>query len=96
MLVKIQKLHVLNEGYKTSIAFDTVFINSKHIISIRDYSGAPELISEIKSNDESLPFGCCLIKINNITGPEEIIALGTSEDLFAKINNTSGPRILND
>tara|TARA_B100000427_G_C15518304_1_gene599176 strand:- start:1730 stop:2017 length:288 start_codon:yes stop_codon:yes gene_type:complete len=95
MLIEIKKLNIINEGHTRKISLDRVFVNSKHVISIRDYHGAREfLLSE--GSDSFAQQNYSLVKINNISGPEEIIALGTSEQLFSKFNKNDGKRLLND
>ena len=37
-----------------------------------------------------------LIKLNNVNGIEEIIALGSSEELSTSFRSNQGKRILND
>ena len=92
MLVEIKKLDIINEGYKRNISINKVYINPSHIISIRDYDGVNNfLLSE--SADKLAGNSYCLIKLNNVNGVEELIALGTSEQIQATVSG--GKNILN-
>ena len=87
MLVEINKLEIINEGYKRNISISKVFVNPSHIISIRDYDGINKfLISENASKYVNKKYS--LIKVNNVNGTEEIIALGTSEQIQLSLTNT--------
>lgn len=95
MLIELTKLNIVNEGFRRSITLDKVFVNSEHVISIRDYHGAREfLLSEGSETYAEKKFS--LVKINNISGPEEIIALGSSDDIYTRFNNTGKKRLLNE
>jgi hypothetical protein len=94
MLFELKKLNIINEGYKRIITLDTIFINPTHIISVRSYDGARDFLlsegaSDYSKNDYSL------IKMNNINGTEEIIALGTSREIMENLKNKTQKRLLN-
>lgn len=95
MLVELKKLNIINEGYnKIKVNLEKVYVNSEHIISIRDYHGAKEFL--LSEGPEEFAYNeYSLVRVNNISGPEEIIALGSSESLFSKLNNVNSKRILN-
>ena len=87
MLVEISKLEIINEGYKRNISLSKVYVNPNHIISIRDYDGVNKfLLSENASAYANKKYS--LVKVNNVNGTEEIIALGTSEQIQASLTNT--------
>ena len=97
MLVEIKRLNIINEGFKRKISLDKIFINSQHIISIRDYHGAKEfLLSE--GSGEYAKNNFSLLKINNGKGVEEVIALGSSEELYVSFKQPTqkGKRLLNE
>ena len=92
MLVEVKKLDIINEGYKRKISVNKVYMNPDHIISIRDYDGVNEfLLSENASTLAKNNFS--LIKMNNVNGVEEMIVLGTSEQIQSSV--TGGKQILN-
>ena len=95
MLVELKKLNIVNEGYKRIISLDKIFVNPNHVISVRDYAGATEfLLSEGSDYYSKKKFS--LVSINYGKGTEEIIALGSSEDLFLAFQNKTEKRLLND
>ncbi len=95
MLIEVKKLNIINEGHQRRIFLESIFINPVHIISVRDYSGARDfLISEGSSHMAEKKYS--LIKLNNVNGIEEIIALGSSEELSTSFRSNQGKRILND
>ena len=95
MLIEVKKLNIINEGHRRKIFLESIFINPAHVISVRDYSGARDfLISE--GSDHMAEKRYSLIKLNNVNGIEEIIALGSSKDLSTSFKTSEGKRILND
>ena len=95
MLIELKKLNIINEGYRRRISLDRIFVNPDHIISIRDYDGAREfLLSEGSTGYADKNFS--LVKMNNVNGVEEIIALGSSEDLFCSFGQKKEKILLND
>ncbi len=94
MLVNFKKLNIINNGYKRKITIENVFINPSHIISIRDYAGINDfLLSEAQNQLSEKTFS--LITINNVTGTEEVIALGSSRDIMEKLNQSPSKGLLN-
>ena len=95
MLVKIKKLNIMNDGYSMKVSLDGMYVNVNHIVSISDYNQVKNfLIQEKTIIKESENFS--LLKLLTAGKVEEIIALGTSEELYSSFNKTTGPRILND
>ena len=95
MLVEIKKLNIVNEGYRRKISLDKIFVNVNHVISIRDYDGASEfLISEGSPEYAKKQF--CIVSVNYGKGTEDIIALGTSDEVFSSFRRKKPKkRILN-
>lgn len=95
MLVEIKKLNISNDGYARSISIDKVYINANHIISITDYEGVKTfLISEGAKQYKDQNFS--LIKLNNIKGTEDVIAVGTSQEIFETFSShTKNKELLN-
>ncbi len=94
MLVEIKKLRVINEGYKRTISLDKIYINSDHIISVSDFTGVKELLLT-EGNDRIANERFCIVKVSNAFDVEDMIVLGSSEDLYSKFNNKSEKGILN-
>ena len=93
MLVKFRKLNIINDGYKRSIAIENVFINPSHIISVRDYSGINDfLLAEGSSHLSKETFS--LIRVNNVTGTEEVIALGSSKEILESLKQSPANKVL--
>ncbi|MBL97479.1 MAG: hypothetical protein CMF52_06640 [Legionellales bacterium] len=94
MLVELKKLNIINEGYKRNISLDRVYVNSDHVVSITDYRGVKDfLLSEDNHNYSGNSFS--LLKISNFNKLEEIIILGSAEEIFNKLNSQSKSKILN-
>ena len=94
MLVKLQKLNIVNEGYKRGVSLDKIYINPSHVISGRDYHGASTfLLSEGINNLAGKDFS--LVKMNNIKGIEEVIVLGSSKEIYEIFNRSSDKGLLN-
>ena len=95
MLIEIKRLLIENTGHKRNISLQKMYINSSSIVSISDYHGAKNFLLQEKSNFSNDSFS--LLKINEGGQSQEIIAHGTSEQLYIKMNKTStGKRLLND
>tara|TARA_B100000927_G_scaffold193069_1_gene155684 strand:+ start:3191 stop:3478 length:288 start_codon:yes stop_codon:yes gene_type:complete len=95
MLVEIKRLNIINDGYNRKISIDKMYVNSNHIVSISDYDGVKQfLLSESLGSHENDNFS--LIKMSNATTVEEIIVLGTSEEIFAKFDKSSRKVLLNE
>ena len=91
MLIRFEKLKIVNDGYKRTIALENVFINPSHIISVRDYSGINDfLLSEGSDLLSKKTFS--LIRINNVSGTEDVIALGSSKEILESLNPESNTR----
>lgn len=95
MLVQLKKLNIINEGFnKTSITLDKVYVNPSHIISIIDYEGAREfLLREGSLGNKSDRFS--LVRISMANKVEEMIVLGTSEQVFSQIQTRPKKDLLN-
>jgi len=95
MLVELKKLNIINEGYKRKIFSDKIFVNSNHVISIRDYQGASDfLISEGPGYYNGEKFS--LLRVNSGSEIEEIIVYGSSSEIYAAFSQPTGKRLLND
>ena len=94
MLIELKKLVIVNEGYKRNISINKMYINSDHIISITDYDGAKQfLLSEGSEYWANESFS--LVKVSNLNKSEDIIVLGSSQDIFSKFNETKKGNLLN-
>jgi len=95
MLVEIKRLLIENDGYKRNVSLQRMYINTSSVVSISDYYGVKSFLLQEKSSLSDDSFS--LIKINEGGHSQDIIAQGTSEQLFTKLNkNLQGKRILND
>ena len=97
MLIQLNKLNIVNEGYTRNISISKIYVNPAHVVSINDYSGARQfLIAENATQYVDKDF--CLVKMHHGDNTEEIIALGTSEEVFNSVNSQLSPserKILN-
>ena len=94
MLIELKKLVIVNEGYKRNISINKMYINSDHIISITDYDGAKQfLLSEGSEHWANENFS--LVKVSNLNKSEDIIVLGSSQDIFSKFNEIKKGILLN-
>jgi len=94
MLVELKKLSIINKGYNRVISLDKFYVNSNSILSLSDYDGAKEfLLKESPDNYSTKSYS--ILKFTEGTNIEEIIVLGTAEELFKTINGT-GKVLLND
>ncbi len=76
------------------ISFDKVYVNPAHIISVRDYEGVNEfLLSE--GNAEARVDKYSLLKLSMANKVEEMIVLGTSEEIFSKVQLKGSKDLLN-
>ena len=95
MLVELKKLKVINEGYKRVISLDKIYVNSSHIISVTDYSGANDfLLSEGSSEYANHSFS--LVKVSAGQTSQDFIILGSSEQIFSKLSPKSEKALLNE
>ncbi len=95
MLVEIKKLNILNDGYNRKVFIDKMYVNVNHIISIYDYNQVKDfLLLEQAQIAEKDNFS--LLKIVTAGDIEEIIALGSSEDLFSSFSKTTKKVLLNE
>jgi hypothetical protein len=96
MLIELKKLNIINEGYKRKIFLDRIYINSAHVVSIKDYEGVRKfLLSE--GIQDHITDSFSLVKVNSGREVEEIIVLGKSQDLFKSFSSAPPKkRILND
>lgn len=96
MLVELKKLNIINDGYVRKISIDNIYINSSHIISIKDYNEVREfLITEGHTSAGEREYS--IIKVMSGDKTEEIITLGTSSEIFSSIQNSvkNQKRLLN-
>ena len=71
-----------------------MYINTNNIVSIGDYEGVlPFLISEKSGYSEN---SFSLIKVNTGSGTEDIIALGSSKEIFESFRKSKDKRLLNE
>lgn len=95
MLIKLKTLVVENHGYKRQTFSKDIYINSDNIVSISDHPGIEKFLLEENLNQSGDKFS--LIKVSFGSKLEEIIAYGTSANIFSLISeSTRGARILND
>lgn len=95
MLIEIKRLLIENDGYRRNVSLQKMYVNSDSIVSISDYDGAENFLLRENSNLSKESFS--LVKINEGTRTQEIIAFGTADQLYSSIGNTgSGRRLLND
>ena len=91
MLVELKKLKISSDGHSRTLSFDKIYVNTSHVISITDCDSMNEyLLSEGLS---STSYSLVHIEMGNKA--EEIIVLGTSEEVHAKLNKAAGKRLLN-
>ena len=95
VLVQLSKINIVSEGNnRTSITSDKVYVNPAHIISVRDYEGMRQfLLREGNLTNQSHRYSILTISLANKV--EEIIVLGSSEEIFSKIKSQSGKELLN-
>ena len=95
MLVEIKMLDIRNEGHKRNISLNKIYINSSSVVSIVDYEGVNSFLLREESGYSREKFS--IVKINEGGKAREIIAFGSAEQLYTKLNNNStGKRLLND
>ena len=93
MLVEVKKLNIINNGYRREVSISKVFINVDHIISISDHSNIKQfLINEANGNLSDKNFS--LLKISNVNSTEEMIVVGTSEEIFKSTQSSDEKGIL--
>lgn len=94
MLVELKKLNIINEGYKRVVSLDRIYVNPSHIISVRDYSNANEfLLREGEQVYSDNRFS--LLRISTGSTVEDLIVLGTSEEIYRQVRKTPKKEILN-
>ncbi len=94
MLIEIRTLNIENQGYKRQISIDKMYVNANSVVSIVDYEGASDFLLREQSKFYGEKFS--LLKINEGGTINNIIVLGTSEQLYSKFNtDISKKRILN-
>jgi ferritin len=87
MLVKIRRLMIENNGYKRDIYCKNMYVNSSNIISITDYDGAQNFL--LLENSELSNADFSLLRINQGSKVEEVIAIGTADHIFSTISDVS-------
>ena len=94
MLVEVKTLKIENQGYKRQISLDKMYVNTNSVVSIVDYEGASDFLLREQSRFYGEKFS--LIKVNEGGSINNIIVLGSSEQLFSKFSSaTAGKNILN-
>ena len=88
MLLKLKKVNIENTGYKRKIQIENVFVNPAHIISVRDYRAINEFLL-MEGSEEFSKETFSLVKLNKVTGVEEVIALGSSKKILEKLEDQS-------
>ena len=86
MLVEIRKLNITNDGYTRRIFLDSIYVNSSHIISIKDYEEVNEFLLK-EGNTALSKRSYSIIRVHNGEKTEEIIALGSSREVFSSIQS---------
>ena len=94
MLVELKKLSIVNKGYNRVISLDKFYVNSNSILSLSDYSGASAFLLR-ESPDNYSQKSYSILKFTEGPTVEEVIVLGTAEELFRTINGTD-KMLLND
>ena len=95
MLIEIKRLLIENSGYKRQVSLQRMYVNSSSIVSISDYKGVQNFL--LQENSSFARENFALIKLNEGTRTEEIIAFGTAAQLYDSIGkNDLGKRLLND
>ena len=94
MLVEVKTLKIENQGYKRQISLDKMYVNTNSVVSIVDYEGASDFLLREQAKFYGEKFS--LIKVNEGGSINNIIVLGSSEQLFSKFSSAvSGNSILN-
>ncbi len=94
MLVEIKRLDIANDGYKRKVSISRMYINVDHIISIKDYEAVESFLLREEATD-MIDKKFCLVNISNGDKVDQIIALGTSEEMFSRFNSASERKLLN-
>ena len=93
MLIEIEKLNIVNEGYKRSFALEKFYVNTNNIVSITDYNKLKGfLLTEAPSEISDKSFA--ILKVSEGNKIQEVIALGTAKEIHGSINFT-GKELLN-
>ena len=95
MLVELRKLNIINEGYKTKISLDRIYINSDNILSISDYEGVRQFLLR-EGSEQYMDRSFSLIKMGRGNQVEEIIALGSAEDIYRNFSLEEKRKLLKD
>jgi hypothetical protein len=94
MLIKIKKLVIEHKGHRRDIFYKNVYVNSSSIVSITDYEGAQNFLLSENSEFSNTKFS--LLRVNQGSNVEDIIAFGTADHIFSTINEASDrARLLN-
>jgi len=86
MLVEIRKLKITNEGYHREFSLDKIYINSNSVVSIVDYDNARDFLLQ-EGCEKFLSKNFSLVKINEGSRVDEIIAIGSAEELYSSFNS---------
>lgn len=95
MLVEINKLNISNDGYVRNVTIGKMYVNINHIVSITDYNEVKSFL--IAENVQLTGAGdnYSLLKVLTAGKVEEIIAVGSSEELFSNFNKSAKKVLLN-
>ena len=95
MFLQLKKVNIISEGHRrSSVSFEKVYVNPSHIISVRDYEGIKQfLLNEGITNLEGSKYS--LLRIVAAHSTEEMIVLGDSEEIYARLQKTTGKDLLN-
>lgn len=97
LLVEINKLNILNDGYQRKIFFDKIYLNPSHIISISAHSKIKDFLLNESPDSSYAKSEYSLLKVSSGASVEEIIARGTPEFIFSLMREKKqGKVILND
>ena len=95
MLVEIKRLLIENDGYKRNVSLQRMYVNPANIISILDYHGAESFL--LRENSRLSKESFSIIKLNEGSQTEEIIAFGSADQLYNSMTKTqAGKRLLSD
>jgi hypothetical protein len=87
-------LLVEGNNYRRNVSFKDIYINTNSIVSVLNHEGMSEYL--VNENPEYSGYKFSLIKINNGSGAEEIIALGDPETILHSVIAPSERHLLNE
>ncbi len=92
MLVELQKLKIENNGYNRSVSFNRIYVNVDHVVSIADCTSINDFLLSEGHVDKKYS----LLNLSVGNKIEEIIVVGTSEEVYGRLNKFSKTRLLHD